>query len=103
MKGTLWQISKEGFFYYAKMSRDKWIAENLGMVTLAGSQIWWTWETEDTFLQVRLSTTTSLTMSPELSWHGKSKCSDNLQTQPAAPAWRQMLMRGTGKLDRTFC
>lgn len=52
MKETLWQISKEGFFYYAKTARDKWIADNLGMVTLSGSQVWWTWETEDTFLQV---------------------------------------------------
>lgn len=52
MKGTLWQISKEGVFYYAKKPRDKWISECLGMVTLGGSQIWWTWETEDTFQRV---------------------------------------------------
>ncbi len=33
--------------------RTKWILENLGMVTLVGSQIWWTWETEDVFRRVR--------------------------------------------------
>jgi hypothetical protein len=32
--------------------RTSWIHENLGMVTLAGSQIWWTWETEDVFRRV---------------------------------------------------
>lgn len=30
----------------------RWISGNLGMVTLLGSQIWWTWETEDVFDQV---------------------------------------------------
>jgi dynein heavy chain, axonemal len=53
MKDTLHQISKEGVFYYAKKARDAWISESLGMVTLAGSQIWWTWETEDTFQRVQ--------------------------------------------------
>lgn len=53
MKNTLHQISKEGVFYYAKKLRDAWITESLGMVTLGGSQIWWTWETEDTFNQVQ--------------------------------------------------
>lgn len=53
MKDTLHQISKEGVFYYAKKARDAWISESLGMVTLAGSQIWWTWETEDTFHRVQ--------------------------------------------------
>ena len=52
MKETLYQIAKEGVFFYAKKPRDKWIADSLGMVTLAGSQIWWTWETEDIFVQV---------------------------------------------------
>ena len=53
MKDTLFQISKEGVFYYAKKPREKWITDSLGMVTLAGSQIWWTWETEDTFQQAQ--------------------------------------------------
>jgi dynein heavy chain, axonemal len=53
MKETLYHISKEGVFYYAKLPREKWIADTLGMVTLAGSQVWWTWETEDTFRRVQ--------------------------------------------------
>ena len=35
------------------LCRTSWLRENLGMVTLAGSQIWWTWETEDVFRRVR--------------------------------------------------
>lgn len=42
-----------GVFNYAHTPRNKWIADCLGMVTLAGSQVWWTWETEDRFRQVR--------------------------------------------------
>jgi dynein heavy chain len=53
MRKTLYFICKEGVFYYAKMPRTKWITDSLGMVTLAGSQIWWTWETEDVFRRVR--------------------------------------------------
>ena len=37
----------------SEICRTKWIVENLGMVTLVGSQIWWTWETEDVFRRVR--------------------------------------------------
>ena len=40
-------------FYYAKKRRDQWIKDELGMITLAGSQIWWTWEVEDVFQRVR--------------------------------------------------
>ena len=35
------------------MPRGKWIEKCLGMVTLSGSAIWWTWETEDVFRRVR--------------------------------------------------
>ncbi|KAL3146419.1 Dynein heavy chain cytoplasmic [Trebouxia sp. C0010 RCD-2024] len=35
------------------MPRSKWIEKCLGMVTLSGSAIWWTWETEDVFRRVR--------------------------------------------------
>jgi dynein heavy chain len=38
---------------YAKTPRAKWIEDCLGMVTLAGSQVWWAWETEDSFRRVR--------------------------------------------------
>jgi dynein heavy chain len=42
-----------GVFNFAHTPRNKWIMDCLGMVTLAGSQVWWTWETEDSFRQVR--------------------------------------------------
>lgn len=42
-----------GVWKYTKMARTAWIGQVLGMVTLAGSQVWWTWETEDVFDQVK--------------------------------------------------
>nr|AML30863.1 axonemal inner arm dynein heavy chain 7 [Marsilea vestita] len=53
MRESLFQITKEGVFYYAKSERSDWILKNLGMITLAGSQVWWTWEVEDVFHNVR--------------------------------------------------
>jgi dynein heavy chain len=52
MHSSLRQITKEGVFHYASTSRTEWLKTVLGMVGLVGSQIWWTWETEDTFRQV---------------------------------------------------
>lgn len=53
MTRTLQSIMKEAVFYYAKNNRLEWIADNLGMVTIAGGQIWWTWEVEDAFRRVK--------------------------------------------------
>lgn len=53
MRRTLASITKEGVWGYTKVARTKWIVDYLGMVTLSGSHIWWTWETEDTFQKVR--------------------------------------------------
>jgi dynein heavy chain len=52
MKASLQQITKEGVFHYAKKPRVAWLGDNLGMVVLAGTQIWWTWEVEDVFRRV---------------------------------------------------
>ena len=52
MHVTLRDITKEGVFIYASSSRTEWLTKVLGMVGLVGSQIWWTWEVEDTFRQV---------------------------------------------------
>lgn len=53
MKRTLRQIAKEALFQYSKQDRMQWVYSQPGMITLSGSQIWWTWEVEDTFRQVR--------------------------------------------------
>uniref|UniRef100_A0A383W4S5 Dynein-1, subspecies f n=1 Tax=Tetradesmus obliquus TaxID=3088 RepID=A0A383W4S5_TETOB len=53
MRRTLAVVMKEGVWNYARTPRAKWIVDCLGMVTLAGSQVWWTWETEDSFRRVR--------------------------------------------------
>eukprot|EP01040_Poterioochromonas_malhamensis_P005875 gene5875-6317_t len=53
MHRSLKEITKEGVFNYAKHERTEWLKLVLGMVGLVGSQIWWTWEVEDTFRQVR--------------------------------------------------
>ena len=49
---SLRDITKEGVFNYSKYDRTEWLKLVLGMVGLVGSQIWWTWEVEDTFRQV---------------------------------------------------
>lgn len=44
MTNSLRSITKEGVFRYASEERQDWITAVLGMVSLVGSQIWWTWE-----------------------------------------------------------
>lgn len=53
MRDTLQRIAKEGVFQYAHSERIQWLDDVLGMVSLAGSQIWWTWEVEDVFRRVK--------------------------------------------------
>ncbi|EDQ84603.1 uncharacterized protein MONBRDRAFT_39235 [Monosiga brevicollis MX1] len=47
-------ITKEAVFQYGSdgLSRTDWILRYQGMVGLAGSQVWWTWEVEDVFRRV---------------------------------------------------
>jgi len=52
MHASLRSITKEGVFVYAQHDRTEWLKLVLGMTGLVGSQIWWTWEVEDTFRQV---------------------------------------------------
>ncbi|KAJ3114591.1 Dynein heavy chain 10, axonemal [Phlyctochytrium bullatum] len=53
MKKTNRAIHKEAVFYYASMDRIKWIYAYQGMVALAGSQVWWTFEVEDVFKKIK--------------------------------------------------
>ena len=53
MKATLRQQMKEAVFHYAASDRLQWIGQQLGMVSITGSQIWWTWEVENAFNKVR--------------------------------------------------
>lgn len=53
MHRSLKDITKEGVFNYAKHDRTEWLKLVLGMVGLVGSQIWWTWEVEDSFRQAK--------------------------------------------------
>ncbi|KAJ3097104.1 Dynein heavy chain 10, axonemal [Phlyctochytrium planicorne] len=53
MKRTNRAIHKEAVFYYASMDRIKWIYAYQGMVALAGSQVWWTFEVEDVFRKIK--------------------------------------------------
>ena len=52
MRASLHGITKAGVYHYAHMDRNAWVEEQLGMVTMVGSQVWWTWYTEDTFRRV---------------------------------------------------
>ena len=53
MRDSLYDLTRTGVFMYARSDRARWIRESLGMLTLAGSQVWWTWETEDVFKRVQ--------------------------------------------------
>jgi len=53
MEETMHNNVKSGVFHYGSMGRVEWIFQQLGQVTLCGSQTWWSWETEDTFRKVK--------------------------------------------------
>ncbi len=53
MKRTLRTIAKEAIYHYPKTQRMHWISSYPGMTALLGNQVWWTWEVEDSFRQVR--------------------------------------------------
>ncbi|OHS98802.1 Dynein heavy chain family protein [Tritrichomonas foetus] len=53
MQRTLYQIMKEAVIAYPKHPRTEWIMQFIGMCVLMVSQIWWTYEVEDAFQQVR--------------------------------------------------
>lgn len=55
---------------YAQMPRGKWIEKCLGMVTLSGSAIWWTWETEDVFRRVRDGNKYAMKVCVTVAWCG---------------------------------
>jgi len=52
MKATLHVLSKKAVFHYARSDRIGWIKEQLGMVALVGTQIWWTFAVEDVFRRI---------------------------------------------------
>ena len=53
MKQTLQLMTKEAVYHYAHTERLQWINAQLGMTSISGSQIWWTWEVEHAFKRVR--------------------------------------------------
>ncbi|KAI8825885.1 dynein heavy chain and region D6 of dynein motor-domain-containing protein [Fimicolochytrium jonesii] len=53
MKKSNRTIHKEAVYYYPDMDRLDWILKYQGMVALAGSQVWWTWEVEDVFQKIK--------------------------------------------------
>uniref|UniRef100_H3BAL0 Dynein axonemal heavy chain 10 n=1 Tax=Latimeria chalumnae TaxID=7897 RepID=H3BAL0_LATCH len=54
MKRTNRLVTKEAIFRYCEdRSRVDWMLLFQGMVILAGNQVWWTWEVEDTFRKVK--------------------------------------------------
>lgn len=46
-------MTKENVYNYANRERIIWIQENIGMVAIVGTAIWWTWRVEDVFRKVR--------------------------------------------------
>ena len=53
MISTLHRFTKEGVYFCAESERIPWIMKNLGMVSIVGVQIWWTWSVEDVFRRVK--------------------------------------------------
>ncbi|XP_021113285.1 dynein heavy chain 10, axonemal isoform X2 [Heterocephalus glaber] len=54
MRRTNRLVTKEAIFKYREdRSRVDWMLLYQGMVVLAASQVWWTWEVEDVFCKVR--------------------------------------------------
>ncbi|XP_047141246.1 dynein axonemal heavy chain 10 isoform X1 [Hydra vulgaris] len=54
MRKTNSRITKEAIYRYCDgCSRSEWMMKYQGMVVLAGSQVWWTWEVEDVFDKVK--------------------------------------------------
>lgn len=53
MRATLRALCKYGVARYMTCDREEWIKEQLGMITLVGSQIWWTWEVQNVFKSIR--------------------------------------------------
>ncbi|CAH0724307.1 unnamed protein product, partial [Brenthis ino] len=56
MRNTNKFITKKAIFYYGKnwrIPRTEWIMEYQGMVCLAANGVWWTAETEETFVRIR--------------------------------------------------
>lgn len=49
MKHTLQIHAKRATYNYAKEDRIDWIKQQLGMIALVGTQIWWTFSVEDVF------------------------------------------------------
>jgi len=52
MKDSLTLLAKKAVFNYAKTDRIEWISQQIGMIALLGTQIWWTFAVEDVFVQV---------------------------------------------------
>ena len=67
MVASLRSITKEGVYSYAHEDRLDWLKRVLGMVGLVGLQVWWTWETEDVFRQVRAPPTRACRGAPDTS------------------------------------
>ncbi|XP_071339029.1 dynein axonemal heavy chain 10 [Trachinotus anak] len=54
MRRTNRLITKEAIFHYCEdRSRVDWMLLYQGMVVLAANQVWWTWEVEDVFINVK--------------------------------------------------
>eukprot|EP00397_Hematodinium_sp_SG-2012_P000029 GEMP01000029.1.p1 GENE.GEMP01000029.1~~GEMP01000029.1.p1 ORF type:complete len:4546 (+),score=1158.20 GEMP01000029.1:32-13639(+) len=49
MQDTLQRITKTALFLYATEERLKWVQSYCGMVAILCTQIWWTWQVEDSF------------------------------------------------------
>ncbi|XP_021370512.1 dynein heavy chain 10, axonemal-like isoform X1 [Mizuhopecten yessoensis] len=62
MRSTNRLITKEAVFFYGEDENNRvdWMLGYQGMICLAGNQVWWTWEVEDTFNKVKKGQKTAM-------------------------------------------
>lgn len=53
MRYSIHHNIRKSIFYHATESQRCWIEKSIGMCAISASQIWWTWQVEDTFNSIQ--------------------------------------------------
>ena len=50
---SLRKLTKEALYNYGYALRTDWVLQNVAMVVILSTQVWWTWRVEDVFAKVK--------------------------------------------------
>ncbi len=50
---SLRKLTKEAIYHYGYALRTDWVLDNISMVVIVATQVWWTWRVEDVFAKVK--------------------------------------------------